>query len=441
MEPIRIGLLGLGTVGAGVVEVLNRNQEEIARRAGRAIVVTQAAVRRLHQPRACDCAGFTLTTDGQAVVENPEVDIVVELMGGQTPAHDLILKAIAKGKPVVTANKALLATHGNSLLAAAQSQGVTVAFEAAVAGGIPIVKALREGLSANRITKVVGIINGTCNYILSAMQQGGIGFQQALQQAQAAGYAEADPTFDIEGVDGAHKLTILGALAFGIPLHYEAVSQEGVTTVTQQDVVFAQQLGYHIKHLGIAERTPRGVNLRVHPTLVSQHQLLAHVNGAMNAILVDGDAVGTTVHYGQGAGGEPTASSVIADIVDVVRTLTADPHNRVPHLAFQPDHVVDLPLLPLSEVCVPHYLRLQARDEPGVLAQVTQILGDQGISIEAILQKEPLPQQATVPIVILTQPVKEQAMVTAVNAIAGLAHIPEKPLRLRVEETKVSLHP
>lgn len=439
MEPIRIGLLGLGTVGAGVVEVLTRNQEEIARRAGRAMVVTQAAVRRLDQPRGCDCTQLTLTTDPQAVVESPDVDIVVELMGGEEPANSLILKAIANGKPVVTANKALIATCGNSIFSAAQSQGVMVAFEAAVAGGIPIVKALREGLSANRITKVVGIINGTCNYILSAMQQEGVEFQQALSQAQAAGYAEADPTFDIEGVDAAHKLTILGALAFGIPLQYDAVSQEGVTAVTQQDVAFAQQLGYHIKHLGIAERTPQGVNLRVHPTLVSQQQLLAHVNGAMNAILVDGDAVGTTVHYGQGAGAEPTASSVVADLVDVVRTLTADPHNRVPHLAFQPDEVVDLPLLPLSEVCVSHYLRLQAHDEPGVLAQVTQILGDEHISIEAILQKEPLPGQTTVPIVILTQPVKERAMVKAMNAMAALEHIPEKPVGLRVEETEVSL--
>ena len=339
MEPVKVGLLGMGTVGGGTVNVLRRNAEEIARRAGRGIEVTHAAGRDLNKPRICNTEGITLTTNPQEVVDNPDIQIVVELIGGDTLARELVMRAIANGKHVVTANKALIAKHGNEIFAAAQNKGVMVAFEAAVAGGIPIIKAIREGLAGNRIEWLAGIINGTGNFILTEMRDKGSNFVDVLAEAQRLGYAEADPTFDVEGIDAAHKLTILASIAFGIPLQFEKVYTEGITKITREDVEFAEQLGYRIKHLGVAKKTANGVEMRVHPTLIPERRLIANVDGVMNAVLVNGDAVGPTLYYGAGAGAEPTASAVVGDIVDVVRTLTSDPENRVPHLAFQPDAI------------------------------------------------------------------------------------------------------
>jgi homoserine dehydrogenase len=371
------------------------------------------------------------------VVRNPDIDVVVELIGGYEPARTLVLDAIAHGKHVVTANKALIALHGNDIFAAAQKKGVMVAFEAAVAGGIPIIKALREGLAGNRIEWIAGIINGTSNFILTEMRDKGAEFADVLKEAQRLGYAEADPTFDIEGIDAAHKLTILAAIAFGIPLQFKKVYTEGITRITRADVAYAEQLGYRLKLLGIARRTNGAVELRVHPTLIPERRLIANVDGAMNAVLIKGDAVGPTLFYGAGAGAEPTASAVVADLVDVVRTLTADPNNRVPHLAFQPDAIADLPILAMEQVQTSYYLRMHAQDRPGVLADVTRILGDLGISIEAILQKEPAEGENVVPIIILTQRVVEKNMNQAIARIEALDSISGQIARIRLEH----LHP
>ena len=422
----------MGTVGGGTVNVLKRNAEEIARRAGRGIEISHAAARDVNKARICDTTGITLTTNPQDVVSDPEVQIIVELIGGDTLARELVLAAIANGKHVVTANKALIAKHGNEIFAAAQKQGVMVAFEAAVAGGIPIIKAVREGLSANRVEWLAGIINGTGNFILTEMRDNGSDFAEVLAEAQRLGYAEADPTFDVEGIDAAHKLTILASIAFGIPLQFEACYTEGITRITRADVEYAEELGYRIKHLGVARRTEAGVELRVHPTLIPERRLIANVDGVMNAVLVKGDAVGPTLYYGAGAGAEPTASAVVADVVDVVRTLTSDPENRVPHLAFQPDALSDLPILPMDAVETAYYVRLQCEDKPGVLANVASILGDSGISIEAILQKEPA-GDAPATIILLTHRVNEGKMNAAIAAIEALDTVTGEVSRIRLE--------
>ena len=433
MKPVNIGILGLGTVGGGTVNVLQRNADEITRRAGRGIQVTMASVRTMDKPRICDTSSITLTTDPFEIVNQPDIDVVVELIGGDTLALDLVLQAIANGKHVVTANKALIAVHGNEIFSAAQKMGVTVAFEAAVAGGIPIIKAVREGLAGNRVQWLAGIINGTSNFILTEMRDKGRSFDDVLAEAQQLGYAEADPTFDIEGIDAAHKLTILASIAFGIPLQFDKAYTEGMRSLTTQDVSDAADLGFRIKHLGIARRTESGVELRVHPTLIPEKRLIANVDGVMNAILVDGDAVGPTLYYGAGAGADPTASAVVADLVDVVRALTTDPENRVPHLAFQADALDDTAILPIENVTSAWFIRLQALDKPNVLAGVTKILGDNGISIEAIVQKVPHQHGATVPIVILTHEVVEKAMNQALQAIASMAEIEDDITRIRVE--------
>jgi homoserine dehydrogenase len=433
MKPVNIGILGLGTVGGGTVNVLQRNADEITRRAGRGIQVTMASVRSLGKPRICDTSSITLTTDPFEIVNQPDIEVVVELIGGDTLARELVLKAIANGKHVVTANKALIAVHGNEIFAAAQKKGVTVAFEAAVAGGIPIIKAVREGLSGNRVLWLAGIINGTSNFILTEMRDKGRSFDDVLAEAQELGYAEADPTFDVEGIDAAHKLTILASIAFGIPLQFDKAYTEGMRKLTTQDVTDAADLGFRIKHLGIARRTEAGVELRVHPTLIPEKRLLANVDGVMNAILVYGDAVGPTLYYGAGAGADPTASAVVADLVDVVRALTTDPENRVPHLAFQADALDDTAILPIEEVSSAWFLRLQALDQPNVLANVTRILGENNISIEAIVQKVPHQHGATVPIVILTHEVIEKSMNNALQQIASLDEIEPDITRIRVE--------
>ncbi len=433
MEPVRIGLLGLGTVGAGMVNVLTRNGAEIARRAGREIRVVHAAARDIGRARSCPMDGIRLTADPFEVVDDPQIDVVVELIGGDDPARRLVMRAVDNGKHVVTANKALIAAHGNEIFAVARKKGVMVAFEAAVAGGIPIIKTIREGLAGNRIEWLAGIINGTGNFILTEMRDHGREFSDVLAEAQRLGYAEADPTFDVEGIDAAHKLTILSAIAFGIPLQFDKVYTEGITRITRSDVSYAEELGYRIKHLGIARRTSRGVELRVHPTLIPERRLIASVDGVMNAILVKGDAVGATMYYGAGAGAEPTASAVVADIVDVVRTLTADPTNRVPHLAFQPDQLSDVAILPMEEVQTACYLRMQAKDQLGVLADVTRILADLGISIEAIIQKEPSAGANEVPVILLTHRVLERNMNQAIARIEALDSINGKVMRIRVE--------
>ncbi len=433
MNPVKTGIIGLGTVGCGTVNVLHRNVDEISRRAGRRIVVSAAAVRNRSVARDCPMEGIHLTTDPVDIVTNPDIDIVVELMGGKEPARQLVLRAIANGKHVITANKALIALHGNEIFRAAHDQGVTVAFEAAVGGGIPIIKVLREGLAGNRINWLAGIINGTTNFILTQMRQNGSEFPDALALAQQLGYAEADPGFDIDGVDAAHKLTILASIAFGIPLNFQQTHVEGIRDVTRNDVLYAEELGYRIKHLGIARRAEQGVELRVHPCLLPENRLMASVNGVMNAIVVEGDAVGHTLHYGAGAGAEATASAVVADLVDVVRALTSDPGNRVPHLAFQADAIKNLPIVPMAEVKCAYYLRLQAADQPGVLADVTRILGDQQISIESIIQKNKTTDASTVPIILLTYPTLEKAMNCAVNLLQGLESISGKIMQIRVE--------
>lgn len=433
MEPVKVGLLGLGTVGGGTVNVLQRNAEEIARRAGRGIVVTHAAARDLNKPRICSTAGISLTTNLQEVVDDPEVEIIIELIGGDTLAREMVMRAIENGKHVVTANKALIAKHGNEIFAAAQAKGVIVAFEAAVAGGIPIIKAIREGLAGNRIEWLAGIINGTGNFILTEMRDKGRDFNDVLKEAQELGYAEADPTFDVEGIDAAHKLTILASIAFGIPLQFKSVFTEGITKITREDVTYAEELGYRIKHLGISRRTDKGIELRVHPTLIPERRLIANVDGVMNAVLVKGDAVGPTLYYGAGAGDEPTASAVVADVVDVVRVLTSDPENRVPHLAFQPDSLSNLPILAMDEVETAYYLRMQVKDQPGVLADVTRILGDKGISIEAIIQKEPKDDSVEANVIMLTHRVVEKHMNEAIKQIEALKTITGEVTRIRLE--------
>ncbi len=433
MNSAKIGILGLGTVGCGTINVLARNREEITRRAGREIKVVKASARDLKKARPVAIGGFDLVSDSYEIVRDPQIEVVVELIGGYEPARSLVLEAIAHGKHVVTANKALIAVHGNEIFSAAQKKGVTVAFEAAVAGGIPIIKTIREGFTGNRIEWVAGIVNGTSNFILTEMRDKGRDFADVLAEAQRLGYAEADPTFDVEGIDAAHKLTILAAIAFGIPLQFKQVYTEGITQITRTDVVYAEELGYRIKQLAIARRVNDKVELRVHPTLIPERRIIANVDGVMNAVLVKGDAVGPTLFYGAGAGAEPTASAIVADLVDVVRTLTTDPTNRVPHLAFQPDSIVNLPILPMEEVQTAYYLRLNAEDRPGVLADVTRILGDLGISIEAILQKEPREGEKVVPIIILTHRILEKNMNAAIQRIEALPSIQRHVVRIRLE--------
>lgn len=433
MSPVKVGLLGLGVVGQGTANVLLRNGQEISRRAGSEIVVKSAAIRDMEKARALGLTDISLTTNPDDVVNDPEISVVIELMGGNEPARSLVLKAIENGKHIVTANKALIALHGNEIFDAAHKQGVMVAFEAAVAGGVPIIKAIREGLSANRIQWLAGIINGTGNFILTEMREKGRAFDDVLTEAQELGYAEADPTFDVEGVDAAHKLTILASLAFGIPLQFDAVYIEGISDISTDDVSYAEELGYRIKHLGIAKKTERGIELRVHPTLIPERRLIANVNGVMNAILVNGDAVGPTLYYGPGAGSEPTASAVVADIIDVVRTLTADPENRVPHLAFQPDSLSDMHPVNKEAFESAYYLRMEARDEPGVMADVTRVLGDLDISIEAILQKEPAEGSSVVPVILLTRRVNEGLINQGIEKIELLDTVSKPVVRIRVE--------
>ncbi|MBT3348221.1 MAG: homoserine dehydrogenase [Thiotrichales bacterium] len=439
MKPVKIGVLGLGTVGCGSVTVLTRNAEEIARRAGRKIEVSMAAVRDLDRARICNTEGIRLTTDPFEVANDPEVEIVLELMGGTELAREVVLQAIAEGKHIVTANKALIAIHGNELFSKAQEMGVMVAFEAAVAGGIPIIKAIREGLAANQINWLAGIINGTGNFILTEMKERGRSFENVLTEAQELGYAEADPSFDVEGTDAAHKLTILASIAFGIPLQFEKAMTEGITKITTQDVSYAEELGYRIKHLGVARMSSGGVELRVHPTLIPERQLIANVDGVMNAVLVMGDAVGPTLYYGAGAGDEPTASAVVADTVDVVRALTSDPENRVPHLAFQPDALTDIPILPIEEIKTAYYLRISVEDSPGVLAEITKILGDEEINIESFMQKDVEGEgvnensSSWVPIILLTKVCREGRMNRAIAAIETLDCVAGEVMRIRVE--------
>ena len=434
MKPIHVGLLGIGTVGGGTFTVLRRNQEEITRRAGRGIIIKMVADKDLGRARKLVGDAAEITDDAFKVVNNPDIDIVIELIGGTKVAKDLILAAIGKGKHVITANKALLATHGNEIFLAAQKEGVMVAFEAAVAGGVPIIKALREGLSANRIEWIAGIINGTSNFILSEMREKGSSFKDVLAEAQRLGYAEADPTFDVEGVDAAHKLTIMAAIAYGIPMQFDKAYTEGISKLTKEDIRYAEELGYRIKLLGITRRTPAGIELRVHPTLIPSRRLIANVEGVMNAILVKGDAVGATLYYGAGAGAEPTASAVVADLVDVTRMHTADPEHRVPHLAFQPDRMSDTPILAMEEVETSYYLRLRVLDRPGVLADITRILADMSISIDAMVQKEPSEGEEQVDIIMLTHLTQEKNVNSAIKRIESLPVVSGKVTRIRLEQ-------
>ncbi len=434
MKPINVGLLGIGTVGGGTFTVLQRNAEEITRRAGRPIRISVVADRNIALANEITGGKCRVTDDAFSVVSDPEVDIVVELIGGYGVAKELVLKAIANGKHVVTANKALLATHGNEIFKAAQGKGVMVAFEAAVAGGIPIIKAVREGLTANRIEWIAGVINGTTNFILSEMRDKGLSFDTVLKEAQRLGYAEADPTFDIEGVDAAHKITILAAIAFGIPMQFDKAYVEGISKLDAIDIQYAEQLGYRIKLLGITKRTAEGVELRVHPTLIPTKRLIANVEGAMNAVLVQGDAVGATLYYGKGAGAEPTASAVIADLVDITRMHTADPKNRVPHLAFQPNAMADLKILSMDEVITSYYLRLCVQDKPGVLADITRILADEQISIDAVIQKEPAEDEDQTDLIMLTHQTREKRINVAIKKIEALNVVAGKVTKLRLEE-------
>ncbi len=434
MKPIRVGLLGLGTVGRGTYEILQRNQHEIARRAGRGIEVAAITVRDVDKARAIVGSKVPVSSNFNDVIRNPDIDIVVELMGGYEPAYALALDAITRGKHVVTANKALLARHGNELFDAARTHGVMLAFEAAVAGGIPIIKALREGLTANRIEWIAGIINGTSNFILSEMRSRGITFETALSEAQRLGYAEADPTFDIEGIDAAHKLAILSSIAFGVPINIDAVYTEGISKLAKEDIKYAEQLGYRIKLLAITKRTSAGIELRVHPTLVPLQRLIANVEGAMNAVLIKGDAVGTTLYYGQGAGAEPTASAVIADLVDVTRLHTADPENHVPHLAFQPEGVAALPWLSVDDTVTSYYFRMRVADQPGVLADITRNLADGRISIDALFQREPSEGENQTDIIMLTHDAVERDVNAAIARIEALPTVLAPVIRLRQEE-------
>jgi homoserine dehydrogenase len=434
MKPINVGLLGIGTVGGGTWDVLNRNASEIQRRAGRAIRISQVADKDVRKARALVGKKALVTGDAFCLVKDPGIDIVVELIGGYTIAKQLVLEAIRNGKHVVTANKALLATHGNQIFKAAQKRGVMVAFEASVAGGIPIIKALREGLAANRIEWIAGIINGTSNFILSEMRDKGISFGEALADAQERGYAEADPTFDIEGVDAAHKLTILSALAFGIPMQFRKAYIEGISKLTREDIGYAEQLGYRIKLLGITKRTRQGIELRVHPTLIPARRLIANVEGVMNGILVKGDAVGPTLYYGAGAGSQPTASAVVADLIDVTRLITADPEHRVPHLAFQSDQLSSVPILGIEQVETSYYLRMRVADRPGVLADITRLLARSKISIGAMVQKEPGEGESRVDIVMLTHRALEKDVDAALEKIEKLQSVVGRVTRIRLEE-------
>ncbi len=433
MKSIKVGLLGIGTVGAGTFNVLKRNQEEIKRRAGRGIEIAMVADLNTARAKELTNGECEVVNDANLVVNHPDIDIVIELIGGYGIARDLVMKAIANGKHVVTANKALLAAHGTEIFQAAQEKGVMVAFEAAVAGGIPIIKALREGLTANRIEWIAGIINGTTNFILSEMRDKGLDFDTVLKEAQRLGYAEADPTFDIEGIDAAHKITIMSAIAFGIPVQFDKAHVEGITKLEAVDIRYAEQLGYRIKLLGIARRTPRGIELRAHPTLIPAKRLIANVEGAMNAVLVQADAVGATLYYGKGAGAEPTASAVIADLVDITRLATADPQHRVPHLAFQPNAMADTPILPMSEIITSYYLRIRVADKLGVLAGVTRILADSTISIDAMLQKEPAEGETQTDIIILTHQTQEKNVDVAIAKIEALPTVVGKVARIRLE--------
>lgn len=432
MKPVRVGICGLGTVGGGTFNVLTRNADEIARRAGRPIVIEQVGLRSSNPE--CDLTGIKTTNDVFEVASNPDIDVVVELIGGYDVARELVLAAIANGKHVVTANKALIAVHGNEIFQAAHEQGVIVAFEAAVAGGIPVIKSLREGLGANRIEWVAGIINGTGNYILTHMRSEGRAFEDVLAEAQALGYAEADPTFDVEGIDAAHKLTILASIAYGVPLQFDKAYTEGISRVTFDDVEQADNLGYVIKHLGISKRTEHGLELRVHPTLIPKERLLANVHGVKNAVTVMGDAVGPTLYYGAGAGAEPTASAVVADLLDISRDMSTDHHYRVPYLAFSGVGEDDggLPILPMEDIVTAYYLRLLAVDRPGVLARVATILSDEGISIEALVQKEATEGQL-VPIIMMTHSCREKQMNEAIRQIESMADIAGPVTRIRVE--------
>src|SRR5438132_236615 len=436
LKPLQVGLLGIGTVGLGTWTVLRRNEEEITRRAGRPIRITWIAEKAQDRARAATrgATDVALTTDAETVLAHPDIDIVIELIGGIEPARTFILQAIANGKHVVTANKALLARHGNEIFAAAHAKGVMVAFEGAVGGGIPIIKSLREGLTANRIEWIAGIINGTSNFILSEMRARGASFADVLKEAQAHGYAEADPTFDIEGIDAAHKLTIMAAIAFGVPMQFSKAYTEGISKLTQEDIRYAEELGYRIKLLGITRRTSAGMELRVHPTLIPERRLIANVEGVMNAVLVKGDAVGPTMYYGAGAGAEPTASAVIADLVDVTRMHTADPEHRVPHLAFQPDQLSGTPFLPMGDVVTSYYLRMRVLDRPGVLADITRILADRDISIDAMIQKEPSEGEDQTDIILLTHQSIERQVTDAIAGIEALETVRGKIVRIRMEQ-------
>ncbi len=434
MKPIKVGLLGLGTVGAGVFNVLKRNQEEIMRRAGRGIEITAVSRRQLALARELVGPSVKVVADPRDIIKDPEIDIVVELIGGYDLARTLVLEAIAAGKHVVTANKALLALHGTEIFAAAHAKGVIVAFEAAVAGGIPIIKSLREGLTANRIQWIAGIINGTTNFILSEMRDKGLSFEAVLSEAQRLGYAEADPTFDIEGIDAAHKLTLMSAIAFGVPVQFDRAHIEGITQLQGADIRYAEQLGYRIKLLGVTRRRPQGIELRVHPTLIPSKRLIANVEGAMNAVVVQGDAVGATLYYGKGAGAEPTASAVIADLVDVTRLHTADPDHRVPHLAFQPDALAATPILNIDQVVTSFYLRLQVADQAGVLARITGILAEHTISIDALLQRESAEGEAQTDVIILTHETVEGRMNQAIVQMQALSTVLAPIVRIRKEE-------
>ena len=433
MKPVQIGIIGLGTVGAGTVNLLDKNAEEITRRAGRQINIKAVAVNDTTKQRACDISDFKLTDDPFEVTDDPQIDLIVELMGGESTAREVALRALEHDKHIVTANKALIAVHGNDIFDVAMKKGLVVAFEAAVAGGISIIKVLREGLTGNRIERVIGIVNGTTNFILSEMHKKASPFSKVLAEAQRLGYAESDPSFDIEGIDAAHKLTILASIAFGIPLDFDSVFVEGITDIHQQDIAYAKEFGYSIKHLGIAKQHKGKIELRVHPCLIPAEHLLANVDGVMNAILVHGDAVGPTLHYGAGAGANPTASSVVADIVDVVRTLTTDPENRVPHLAFQPGQLSHNKCGSIGDIETAYYLRLLALDRPGVLADIARILGEHKISIDSIRQKGTSSGDEPVSIVILTHRTIESQMSRAIPELEGLTTIREKVVRIRIE--------
>ncbi|HET7261339.1 MAG TPA: homoserine dehydrogenase [Casimicrobiaceae bacterium] len=436
MKPLQVGLLGFGIVGRGTWEVLRRNAEEITRRAGRPIRIAAIATRSPERARdaLAGANSVRLTADASAVVRDSDIDIVCELIGGIEPARSLILEALALGKHVVTANKALLAQHGTEIFAAAHARGVMVAFEAAVAGGVPIIKALREGLTANRIEWIAGIINGTSNFILSRMRETGASFETVLAEAQVLGFAESDPTYDVEGIDAAHKLAIMSAIAFGVPMRFDKAYAEGITRLTKEDLRYAEELGYRIKLLAITRRARNGIELRVHPTLIPAKRLIANVEGAMNAVLVKGDAVGSTLYYGAGAGAEPTASAVIADLVDVTRMHTADPEHRVPHLAFQPDQLTDLPFLPMGDVETSYYLRMRVDDRPGVLADITRILADREISIDAMIQKEPSEGEDQTDIILLTHKSVERSVDDAISRIEALPTVRGKVVRIRLED-------